>query len=181
MPDLSSAAGNKNIVLKQVVTVPGTKAVSGVVDNVVFDADVAGSLIEINSTAQWPMPVDVMDKIVPQHRTWRHSQHIDAASVIHHAHEVVNVIVFDDVVLRSIRGAAPVPSDRDARIARVEDFVVNNSVTAAVSCPNRDRTQVDMPGVVNEVVTHKRTADFFGVCVRRNGAANPDSAGSKIV
>ena len=73
------------------------------------------------------------------------SQRVDAAAVVETQHDLVDVVVFDDVVVRRTRCVAPGPPDGNPRVKEIGDFVVGYRVFARMADPHAHRRWTSLP------------------------------------
>ena len=106
----------------------------GVVDEVVFDEDVAGAFVGVDAPPAVASGFDAVDVVVAHARAGRDAEGVDPAHVGEQAlPDVVDVVVFDDVAVALAFVVAPEPADGDAGVAQVVDFVVRHDVAGALA------------------------------------------------
>ena len=147
----------EDVVLNQVVlaVVLVEAAGLGVVHDVVFRHNVRRALVEVDPPAAIGGRQDVVNEVVRQAGAVLVAQRVDAAHVAEQAApDVVDVVVFDDVVLRQGVAVAPGPADGDARVIQVMDVVVDDAVAGTLPDPDADGGRMDRAAVVNAAVLH---------------------------
>ncbi len=99
-----------------------------VVNQIVLDEILARVAVEIDTAGVVDVGVvaDMVDHVAADHTAWGVAQDVDPAVVTEDvAHVVVDMVVLDDVLaLEDVRVLSPTPSNGDARVVKVGDFVV---------------------------------------------------------
>ncbi len=154
---------------------------AAVVAEVVLGKHTRTPAVEVYAVADIAACADVVDVVAADGGAGREAQRIDPAAVIEHAHDVMHVIVLDEILARSVVGDLPVPAERDTCIAEVGDLVMRDSGVACDGHEDAGRSRMDMPSVVNEVVVHGVVMRDAHELLRAVGRADLHTTRAEIV
>ena len=99
------------------------------VDDVILDEDVGTGLVEVYPKRAVRVPQHVVNPIVADRGAGRNAQRVDAAHIAQLAPaQMMDVIVFDGIMVGRGGIVGPTPADGYARIEKVADVVVQHLV-----------------------------------------------------
>ena len=155
-------------------TFPGT-----IVANVVFDNDMRGSLIGVNSPPAIETTADIENQIVVNPSSRLNAECVNAAHVTQHLlADVMQKIEADPVLARFGFTISPYPAAGDRGIVKIMDMIVFHQTVAGMPEQNPHCTQEIGSAVVNMIVRHGNMMNrlFRFVLNRRTaGYDNPPS------
>ena len=157
-PCAMPAAHCEDVVANRIARAGGVHdpAGEGVVHDVVLDEHPVACLVQVNAPGhRWFSHVreNVVDQIVAQHAARLRAEGVDASAIAQHtADHVVDVIVLGGVVVGPIALVAPVPADGHAGIVEAVNFVMGDSVLAALRQPDANTFRIHFSAIVNVVV-----------------------------
>lgn len=129
-------------------------AVLTAIDEIVLDQEVVAAFIRVDSPAAIVAARDIVHSVVTN-ASARSAARVDAGQIAEQTlPDVVDVIIFDDVVLGMIRPEVLNRSGRDTALEQVVNVVVNNLVVGVVANEHARRFWREPSAMGDHVVSH---------------------------
>ena len=139
--------------------VGGESCMTGAVNEIAFDEEFTTAFIRVNAPATVTVTTDMVDDITFNRRARLATEGVDGSIVTEDfiPVNVVDMVVFDPVILCACGAVTPDPPGRDARVIHVINVIMQDAVAASVPDPNTDRAGEDFTTIMDCAVSDPAT------------------------
>src|SRR6185437_4455994 len=96
--------------------------------------------------------LDVGDGVFSDNRPGLHGQRVNAAEITKALAYVMNVIGENEIVAHAIGGFRPAPSNADARVRQIKNFIVFDGYISCIADPDAHAAPVFVAAISEDII-----------------------------
>src|SRR5436190_10353640 len=140
-----------------------------VIDEIAFHQIPTIGGIQINAPTERRLGIGphIVENVIANDASRRYAETVDQTSVAQYfMTKIMDMVQFDDVVVRAVRHVIPVPTNAKTGIEQIMNVIMRNSIRAALGDPNTYACRENVATVEDVIVIHQDAAGFGYIRLR---------------
>ena len=136
--------------------------IAAVIADVVFHGDPGSALVQIQAPATVVFGAYIVDQVPGDHGAGLPPQYIHAAHIRQHAHaQMMDVVLYDPVVVGQIVSITPYPAAGDAAVVQITDVTMLHRAMVGMHDQHAAGGKIPAAAAVNAAVCHRAVKGFL--------------------